>query len=321
MIVFKGGELLVLAEITSDAMKEFSSLHLRYQSFWAAVLESRDGLGYPADLYVEGTDQHRGWFQSSLLTSIATKGKPPYSRVITHGFVKGGRKTKLYVDEFVVAEGELSFLLGFKGLKLASVWRSVQGVAAQVSSVLATQVSALIELLELWFFVVVDDYMVIAFTSTRLQASAVTLSTSPHSTLSLDCVEVLSEEAFAIFSTLSRASVNALVGLVPSVKEVSDEVPFFPALPLLSLKPASKAENIVLSPEAKEAAATIEQRLELGSKLSDIVKTKPDAHALLDFSTKNDKSQGRRRPTEETLYLTDAVSVGKVHEPQRVFEI
>ncbi|GKD68080.1 protein root UVB sensitive 1, chloroplastic, partial [Tanacetum coccineum] len=57
--------------------------------------------------------------------------------------VKGGRKTKLYVDElsdeFVVAEGELSFLLGFKVLKLASVWRSVQGVVAQVCSVLATQ--------------------------------------------------------------------------------------------------------------------------------------------------------------------------------------
>ncbi|GKC53372.1 pentatricopeptide repeat-containing protein [Tanacetum coccineum] len=59
--------------------------------------------------------------------------------------------------------------------------------------------------------------------------------------------------------------------LVPSVKEVNDEEPFFPALPFLSLKPASKAENRVLSPEAKEAAATIEQRLELGSKLSDIV--------------------------------------------------
>ncbi|GJY27023.1 protein root UVB sensitive 1, chloroplastic [Tanacetum coccineum] len=73
-----------------------------------------------------------------------------------------------------------------------------------------------------------------------------------------------------------------LNGLVPSVKEVNDEEPFFPALPL-SLKPASKAENRVLSPEAKEAAATIEQRLELGSKLSDIVKTKTDAHALLDL--------------------------------------
>lgn len=43
-------------------------------SSWAAVLGKRSGLSYPADLYLEGTDQHRGWFQSSLLTSIATNG-------------------------------------------------------------------------------------------------------------------------------------------------------------------------------------------------------------------------------------------------------
>ena len=43
-------------------------------SSWAAVLGRRNGLSFPADLYLEGTDQHRGWFQSSLLTSIATRG-------------------------------------------------------------------------------------------------------------------------------------------------------------------------------------------------------------------------------------------------------
>ena len=43
-------------------------------SSWAAVLGRRNGLRFPADLYLEGTDQHRGWFQSSLLTSVATKG-------------------------------------------------------------------------------------------------------------------------------------------------------------------------------------------------------------------------------------------------------
>ncbi|GJU00584.1 protein root UVB sensitive 1, chloroplastic isoform X1 [Tanacetum coccineum] len=76
-----------------------------------------------------------------------------------------------------------------------------------------------------------------------------------------------------------------LSGLVPLVKEVNDEKPFFPALPLLSLKPASKRR--VLSPEAKESAATIEQRLELGSKLSDIVKTKTDV-ILKDVCTPQD---------------------------------
>ena len=43
-------------------------------SSWAGVLGKREGLTFPADVYLEGTDQHRGWFQSSLLTSIATKG-------------------------------------------------------------------------------------------------------------------------------------------------------------------------------------------------------------------------------------------------------
>lgn len=64
-------------------------------SSWAAVLEKRDGLSSPADLYIEGTDQHRGWFQSSLLTSVATKGKAPYSGVITHGFVLDERGLKM----------------------------------------------------------------------------------------------------------------------------------------------------------------------------------------------------------------------------------
>ena len=53
----------------------------------AAVLSTRKDLKWPADLYLEGNDQHRGWFQSSLLTSIAWKGKAPYKTVLTHGMV------------------------------------------------------------------------------------------------------------------------------------------------------------------------------------------------------------------------------------------
>lgn len=52
----------------------------------ACVLDRRDELNRPADLYLEGSDQHRGWFQSSLLTSVATTGKAPYKGVLTHGF-------------------------------------------------------------------------------------------------------------------------------------------------------------------------------------------------------------------------------------------
>lgn len=59
----------------------------------AAVLK-REGLQYPADLYLEGSDQHRGWFQSSLLTSVAMNGHAPYKQVLTHGFTvdENGRK-------------------------------------------------------------------------------------------------------------------------------------------------------------------------------------------------------------------------------------
>ena len=53
----------------------------------AAVLETRPELQSPADLYLEGSDQHRGWFQSSLLTSVAMRGRAPYKTVLTHGFV------------------------------------------------------------------------------------------------------------------------------------------------------------------------------------------------------------------------------------------
>ncbi len=63
----------------------------------AAVLERRDGLHRPADLYLEGSDQHRGWFQSSLLTAVATTGKAPYKSVLTHGFTvdkKGHKMSK-----------------------------------------------------------------------------------------------------------------------------------------------------------------------------------------------------------------------------------
>ncbi len=56
----------------------------------AAVLNEREELGIPADLYMEGADQYRGWFQSSLLTSVACTGKAPYKAVLTHGWVVDG---------------------------------------------------------------------------------------------------------------------------------------------------------------------------------------------------------------------------------------
>ena len=80
-------------------------------SSWAAVSSQQESLSYPADLYLEGSDQHRGWFQSSLLTSVAVNGHAPYQRVLTHGFAldeKGRKMSKSLgnvVDPMVIIEG------------------------------------------------------------------------------------------------------------------------------------------------------------------------------------------------------------------------
>lgn len=78
---------------------------------WAGVVQGRKELSYPADIYLEGSDQHRGWFQSSLLTSVASQGIAPYKTVLTHGFVldeKGYKMSKSLgnvVDPKDVIEG------------------------------------------------------------------------------------------------------------------------------------------------------------------------------------------------------------------------
>ena len=61
----------------------------------ACVLREREELQFPADLYLEGSDQHRGWFQSSLLTGIAINGAAPYKTVLTHGFTVDGEGRKM----------------------------------------------------------------------------------------------------------------------------------------------------------------------------------------------------------------------------------
>ncbi|MBN1830473.1 MAG: isoleucine--tRNA ligase [Deltaproteobacteria bacterium] len=58
---------------------------------YAAVMEQRENLDSPSDLYLEGSDQHRGWFHSSLLCALGTRGEAPYRSVLTHGFVVDGK--------------------------------------------------------------------------------------------------------------------------------------------------------------------------------------------------------------------------------------
>jgi isoleucyl-tRNA synthetase len=79
-------------------------------SSWHAVLQPRPNLKFPADLYLEGSDQHRGWFQLSLLLSLGVTGKPPFKQVLTHGFAvkPDGTKVSKSDKEYVTATQEIN---------------------------------------------------------------------------------------------------------------------------------------------------------------------------------------------------------------------
>jgi isoleucyl-tRNA synthetase len=82
---------------SSEFRKEMDILDVWFDSgvSHAAVVENDPRLTWPADLYLEGSDQHRGWFQSSLLASVGTRGRAPYRTVLTHGFVVDGAGKKM----------------------------------------------------------------------------------------------------------------------------------------------------------------------------------------------------------------------------------
>ncbi len=96
------GELLPKGTVcrkckSGDFAKEMDILDVWFDSgvSHAAVLKTRKELSWPADMYLEGSDQHRGWFQSSLLASVGTTGKAPYGTVLTHGFTVDGSGKKM----------------------------------------------------------------------------------------------------------------------------------------------------------------------------------------------------------------------------------
>lgn len=87
----------LLGDEASDYDKVPDTLDVWFDSgtTHASVLERREGLHRPADLYLEGSDQHRGWFQSSLLTGVAITDKAPYKQVLTHGFTVDAKGEKM----------------------------------------------------------------------------------------------------------------------------------------------------------------------------------------------------------------------------------
>jgi isoleucyl-tRNA synthetase len=90
-------------------------------SSWNAVLRER-GLGYPADLYLEGSDQHRGWFQLSLLPALGATGVPPFKALVTHGFIvdKDGKKMSKSLGNTI----EVEDLLKQAGAEVCRWWAS-----------------------------------------------------------------------------------------------------------------------------------------------------------------------------------------------------
>ncbi|MEW5745150.1 MAG: isoleucine--tRNA ligase [Nitrospirota bacterium] len=90
----------------------------------AAVLERDDRLSWPADLYLEGSDQHRGWFQSSLLASVGTRGRAPYNTVLTHGFTVDGQGKKMSKSlGNVIAPQEI---IKANGAEIVRLWVSAE---------------------------------------------------------------------------------------------------------------------------------------------------------------------------------------------------
>jgi len=112
-------------------------------STWKAVVESPnyDAGAYPASMYLEGSDQHRGWFQSSLLVSTATRSHAPYKSVLTHGFTVDSKGEKMSKSKGnVVAPNDIAKQYGVEILRL---WVSLSEYATdlKISDVILKQVS------------------------------------------------------------------------------------------------------------------------------------------------------------------------------------
>ncbi|KAJ4952267.1 hypothetical protein NE237_029099 [Protea cynaroides] len=124
-------------------------------------------------------------------------------------------------------------------------------------------------------------------TSTLLALASFTLVTGVHMFCNLKSYQSIQLRTLNSYRASLLFSEYLLSGQVPPIKEVNDEEPLFPSLPLLIVKPICKAQSQVLSVEAKDAAAQIERRVQLGSKLSEVINSKEDALALFDLY-KND---------------------------------
>ena len=128
----------LLGKETEEYDKVMDTLDVWFDSgvTHAAVLDTDDRLHSPADLYLEGSDQHRGWFQSSLLTSVGIKNQAPYKAVLTHGFTVDAKGMKMSKSKGnVVAPQQVMKTLGADILRLwvaATDYRNEMGVSDEI---------------------------------------------------------------------------------------------------------------------------------------------------------------------------------------------
>jgi isoleucyl-tRNA synthetase len=123
----------LLGEEADDYQKVTDTLDVWFDSgvTHASVIGARDELTYPADLYLEGSDQHRGWFQSSLKTAIAINGTAPYKAVLTHGFTvdENGRKMSKSIGNVVSPQKVINEL----GADVLRLWVASADFSAEMT--------------------------------------------------------------------------------------------------------------------------------------------------------------------------------------------
>ncbi len=116
----------------TELRKETDILDVWFDSgvSYAAVCERDPDLGLPVDLYLEGSDQHRGWFQSTLLCAVGTRGRAPYEAVLTHGFVVDGEGKKLSKKKGNYTPPEV--VLKTRGAEILRLWVAAEDYRADI---------------------------------------------------------------------------------------------------------------------------------------------------------------------------------------------